>query len=127
MDAVISQEAFLHVPNLARALAEAHRILKPGGRLAYTNWVAQRPLSQADRELMWQGMAVAPLYSLEAQRDLLQRAGFAVVSVDDLTRDWGVILEQRLAMYHKLRGEAERPARRPATMPSIAPTCVSSS
>ena len=108
MDAVISQEAFLHVPDLARVLGEAHRILKPGGRLAYTNWVAERPLSPADAELMWQGMAVAPLYSFEAQRDLLQRAGFAVLSVDDLSRDWGVILEQRLAMYQTLRGEAEQ-------------------
>ena len=55
-----------------------------------------------------QGMAVAPLYSFDAQRDLLQRAGFAVVSVEDLSRDWGVILEQRLAMYQTLRGEAEQ-------------------
>ncbi len=86
MDAVISQEAFLHVPDLPRALAEAFRILRPGGRLAFTNWVAEQPLSSADADLMWQGMAVARLYSAEAHRDLLERAGFRVVSVEDLTR-----------------------------------------
>jgi sarcosine/dimethylglycine N-methyltransferase len=107
MDAVISQEAFLHVPNLGRALAEAFRVLRTGGRLAYTNWVAARPLSEADTELMWQGMAVASLYSIEEQRSLLERAGFRVVSVDDLTGEWGPILEQRFAMYRKLRREAE--------------------
>ena len=107
MEAVISQEAFLHVPDLPCALAEAFRILRPGGRLAFTNWVAEQPLSSADADLMWQGMAVSRLYSAEAHRDLLERAGFRVVSVEDLTRDWGTILEPRLAMYRKLRGEAE--------------------
>ena len=107
MDAVISQEAFLHVPNLGRALAEAFRILRTGGRLAFTNWVAERPLSEADTELMWQGMAVAPLYSFQEQRALLERAGFRVVSVEDLTAEWATLLEQRLAMYRKLRREAE--------------------
>jgi sarcosine/dimethylglycine N-methyltransferase len=108
MDAVVSQEAFLHVPDLARVLGEAHRVLKPGGRLAYTNWVVEQPLSPADTQLMWQGMAVAPLHSFQAQRDILTCAGFSVLSVEDLTADWGVILEQRLAMYQTLRGEAEQ-------------------
>ena len=37
VDAVVSQEAFLHVPDKAKALSEAHRILKDGGRLAVTS------------------------------------------------------------------------------------------
>jgi ubiquinone/menaquinone biosynthesis C-methylase UbiE len=107
MDAVISQEAFLHVPDNARTLAEAHRILKPGGRIAFTTWIAPRPLSAADRDLMWRGMAVASLYSLDEYGDLLRRAGFTVQSTEDLTAEWGEILRQRLVMYRKLRGEAQ--------------------
>lgn len=107
MDAVISQEAFLHVPHTACALAEAHRILKPGGRLAFTDWIAPRPLSEADRDLMWRGMAVASLHSLDDYRGLLQDAGFIVQAAEDLTAAWGEILRQRLAMYRRLRGEAE--------------------
>jgi len=106
-DVVISQEALLHVPDKARALAEAYRILKPGGRIALTDWIAHRPLSDADRKLMWQGMAVADLYGLQTYADLIRRAGFSVNSVEDLTADWGVILKQRLAMYRKLREEAQ--------------------
>ena len=108
MDAVISQEAFLHVPELPRAFAEARRILRPGGRFAFTNWVAEQPLTQADRQLMWDGMAVQRLYSFEEHRKLLEDAGFSVVSAEDLTADWATILELRFAMYRKLRGEAER-------------------
>lgn len=107
-DAVISQEAFLHVPELPRALAEAFRILKCGGRFAFSNWTAPRPLSADDARLMWDGMAVQKLYSAAEQADLLRVAGFTIVGTEDLSRSWGEILKQRLAMYQKLRGETEK-------------------
>ncbi len=104
-DVVISQEALLHVPDKERTLAEAFRILKPGGRLVFTDWVAHRSLSEADRKLMWQGMAVTGLFSLPAYAELIRKVGFNVYSTEDLTADWGTILKQRLAMYRKLREE----------------------
>jgi len=105
IDVVVSQEALLHVPDKRRTLAQAFRILKGGGRIAFTDWVAHRPLSAADRELMWQGMAVTQLYTLPAYADLVREAGFAITSVEDLTNEWGAILTQRLAMYRRLREE----------------------
>jgi sarcosine/dimethylglycine N-methyltransferase len=107
VDAVISQEALLHVPDNLRALQEAHRILKPGGRIAFSTWIAPQPLSEPDRDLMWRGMAMASLHSLRGYQALLQEAGFTAIAMEDLTADWGEILRQRLAMYRKLRGEAE--------------------
>lgn len=104
-DVVVSQEALLHVPDKERALAEAHRILKPGGRIAFTDWVAHRRLSDADRALMWQGMAVADLYDLPTYAKLVREAGFVVSSVENLSREWSEILNDRLAMYRKLREE----------------------
>lgn len=77
-DVVISQEALLHIPDKSRALVEAYRILKPGGRIAFTDWVAHRPLSDADKGLMWRGMAVTDLYSLENYSELVRKAGFSV-------------------------------------------------
>jgi sarcosine/dimethylglycine N-methyltransferase len=107
-DVVVSQEALLHVPDKARTLAEAFRILKPGGRIAFTDWIAHRPLSDADKELMWQGMAVADLYNLQTYAELIKKTGFIVGLVEDLTADWGIILKQRLAMYIKLRAETQQ-------------------
>jgi ubiquinone/menaquinone biosynthesis C-methylase UbiE len=108
VDVVVSQEALLHVPDKERTLAEALRILKPGGRIAFTDWVAHRPLSDADRKLMWQGMAVADLYDPQTYAELIKKVGFTVNSVEDLTADWGIILKQRLVMYRKLREEAQQ-------------------
>jgi sarcosine/dimethylglycine N-methyltransferase len=84
VDVVISQEALLHVPDKERALAEAYRILKRGGRIVFTDWVAHHPLSEIDKKLMWQGMAVADLYSLQKYAELIERTGFDIKSVEDL-------------------------------------------
>jgi sarcosine/dimethylglycine N-methyltransferase len=106
IDAVVSQEALLHVPDKGRALAEAFRVLKPGGRLAFTDWTPDAPLSAADADLLWRGMAAQSLQSVANYRALLEGVGFHVIAVDDLTREWGLILAERLAMYRKLREEA---------------------
>ena len=106
-DAVVSQEALLHVPDIARAFAEAYRLLRPGGRLAFTNWVAHQPLSAADAKLLWDGMAAATLIDIDRHAELLRSVGFKIEAIDDETEAWGVILAERLRMYQKLRGEAE--------------------
>lgn len=106
-DAVVSQEALLHVPDIARAFKEAYRVLRPGGRFAFTNWVVHRPLSEAQRQLLWDGMAAATLISIDEHTQLLRDAGFEVEAVEDETEAWGAILAERLRMYNKLRGEAE--------------------
>ena len=98
----------LHVPNLARAIAEAWRLLRPGGRFAFTNWVTHLPLSAADTQLLWDGMAAATLISIDTHTGLLRDAGFKIDTIDDETDAWGVILADRLRMYQKLRVEAEQ-------------------
>ena len=107
-DAVVSQEAFCHVPDVKRAVAEAVRILRTGGRLAFTDWVANEPLSAADVQLMWEGMAIQPLRSISEYRNVVENAGFKVISTKDLTEEWRPILKERLAMYQALREEARR-------------------
>ena len=107
MDAVVSQEALLHVFDKGRALGEAFRILRPGGRLAFSDWVCHASLPEADAALMWEGMAAQTLQSLPDYHRLLETIGFRVLAIEDLTLEWGPILQQRLAMYQAMRREAE--------------------
>jgi sarcosine/dimethylglycine N-methyltransferase len=107
IDVVIGQEAWLHVPDRRRMIGEAFRILRSGGRLAFTDWIVHEPLAPEDADLLWEGQAVQPLESQSSYRNLLTEIGFQVVSSKDLTGQWAVILKERLAMYQKLRKEAE--------------------
>jgi SAM-dependent methyltransferase len=84
-DVVVSQEALLHVPNLARALGEAYRVLRPGGRIAFTNSVTHHPLSPADARLLWDGMAAVTLIGIDRHVELLRGCGFVIDTVEDET------------------------------------------
>lgn len=107
MDAVVSQEAFLHLPDKASVLREARRILRPGGRLAFTDLFRHAPLAATDADLLWEGMAIQPVETLDGYRALLAAAGFTIVRLEDLTEDLRPVLRQRFAMYQVMRGEAE--------------------
>lgn len=103
MDAVISQEALLHVPDKRAALTEAYRVLKPGGHLVFTDWVEHGPLQPTDAQCLWQGIAAQSVQTIAAYERLLREVGFHHTRTEDLTADWGMILQQRFAMYRALR------------------------
>jgi ubiquinone/menaquinone biosynthesis C-methylase UbiE len=107
VDAVVSQEALLHVPDKGHALREAFRILRRGGRLAFTDLIRHETLPEEDTKLLWDGMAMQSLQDPADYRRLLETAGFRVVSIEDLTAEWGPILTERLNMYLRMRSEAE--------------------
>jgi len=107
-DACLSQEALLHVADKAAVLAEARRVLLPGGRLAFSDWIAHSGLGDLERARLADWMAAVTLQSLDGYRALLGRVGFRGVEAEDLTDEWRAILRERLAMYRALREQTVR-------------------
>ena len=98
-DAVVSNFGIHHVPRPERALAEAFRILRPGGRLVFTSWAA--PADNIAWQLLFDavrlhgdpGAAKAPpsgggLNSVEVVLRLLRDAGFTKPAAETVRREW---------------------------------------
>lgn len=104
-DACVSQEALLHIADKAAVLGEARRVLVPGGRLAFSDWIAHPTLGDGERRRLGEWMAAVTLQSLDGYRALLGRAGFRAVEAEDLSEAWRPLLHERLRMYRGMARE----------------------
>jgi SAM-dependent methyltransferase len=93
------------VPDKAAVLAESARVLKPGARLAFSDWVARSRLEANERHRLEEWMAAVTLQSIAGYRELLARAGFGAVTAEDLSAEWIGILRERLRMYRSMRAQ----------------------
>ncbi len=105
-DACISQEGFLHVEDKLAALAGCRRLLVPGGRLAFTDWIATARLGGREREWLRRWTAAVTLQTLDGYRVLLGRAGFTEVEAEDLAGEWRPVLRARAERHRAVRDEA---------------------
>lgn len=104
-DVVIGQEAFCHIPDKAHLIRECARVLREGGRIAFTDILATAKTTDAERQRLEEEMTFNELGSLDSYRSALAEAGFAIEIVEDLSEDWRVILVDRLAMYRRLKDQ----------------------
>jgi SAM-dependent methyltransferase len=70
-DIVIGQEAWCHVPDKARLIAECARVLKPGGAIAFTDILRRESLQAAELQRMQEAMAFPTLETLDGYSRLL--------------------------------------------------------
>ena len=87
VDVVISNCVINLSADKRRTLQEAARVLKPGGRFAVTDIIADPDMDDATREDMeqWTG-CIAGALTDEEFRDALEAAGFAAVEVNETHR-----------------------------------------
>ena len=101
-DVVIGQEAFAHVPDKPRLIAECARVARPGGIVAFTDILRREGLSDSEFERLRRGMTFQSLKSLDGYGRLLAASGCIVIARDDLSVRWTEVLKGRLEMYRTL-------------------------
>lgn len=79
-----SQEAFLHAVDKAQVLAEAHRVLKPGGRLVFTDILVRDGTPDEIRERIYQRVNAPEMWDVDDYRRGLTNLGFAI----EIEEDW---------------------------------------
>ena len=101
-DVVIGEEAFCHVPDKPRLIAECARVVRPGGRIAFTDILRRDALDEATERRLHDEMTFQDLESPDGYRRFLETNGLEVVVQEDLGPLWTRILRDRLAMYRSL-------------------------
>jgi len=79
-DVYWSQEAFLHAADKATVLAEARRVLKPGGAIVFTDLLVRNGTPEADRERIYARVKSPDMWDTPAYLAALEQAGFEVAT-----------------------------------------------
>jgi len=128
-DAAASNFGIHHIPRPERAVGEIHRVLRPGGRFAFTSWAA--PAENIAWKRLFDAIgahgdpdaAKAPpsggnLATAEATLRLLRAAGFADARAEPVEREWH--LPSAAALVGALRRGTVRTAALIAAQPEAA-------
>jgi ubiquinone/menaquinone biosynthesis C-methylase UbiE len=86
-DFVWGEDAWCYVEDKPQLIAEAARIVKPGGTIAFTDWLeGPAGLSDAEAERFLRFMKFRTLCSISEYRDLLEKNDCEVVAAEDTGR-----------------------------------------
>jgi len=101
-DVVWGEDAWCYVTDKDKEIAEAARVLKKGGTIAFTDWVeGPKGLSDADGERINRFMKFPYMESQKGYEALLKKHGFAVKVSDDLTSDFADHIQLYIDMLTK--------------------------
>jgi len=103
--AVVSQEAFAHIPDKPRLIAQCAQALQPGGRLLFSDITHRGRLGPDDAARLFEGMRFSEIATAADYTGWLEGAGLRIETVLDLTGEWTRILVERHAMYRSLEDQ----------------------
>ncbi len=85
-DFVWGEDAWCYVVDKPRLVAEAARIVRPGGTIAFTDWVEGPGLTDAEARRFCEFMKFPNLLDVGGYRRLLEQNGCAVLTAEDTKR-----------------------------------------
>jgi len=87
-DVVWGQDAWCYVTDKDRLIAEAYRVLKPGGIIAFTDWIQVGNMTEQEWNDLNSFMAFPYMETLDGYEQILKKIGFEVIEKKDLSEDF---------------------------------------
>ena len=111
-DAIVCMDAICHLPDRGRLLGEWRRVLRPGGRMLYTDPVVVTGLVSNEELATRSSTGYFEFCPPGVNERLIGQAGFELVRAEDVTenevevsRRWHAARQQRAAELIRLEGE----------------------
>jgi ubiquinone/menaquinone biosynthesis C-methylase UbiE len=103
-DVVWGQDAWCYITDKQRLIEECARVLKPGGVLAFTDWLEKGPMTDEEWTALNAFMVFPYMETLEGYATLAEEAGLAVVEKEDLSPDFAEHIQMYLdQVQHQFR------------------------
>lgn len=87
-DIVWGQDAWCYVTDKERLIREAHRVLRTGGIIVFTDWIQAGNMTENEWEILNNFMAFPYMESLDGYEQILKEAGFVITEKEDMTPDF---------------------------------------
>jgi sarcosine/dimethylglycine N-methyltransferase len=105
---MISQEAFLSIPDKRILFNETRRVLKEGGKIGFTDITALRKVDYQENPSYYEQWNVYDLPTEAQYVKVLENCGFNIIKTKDLSSLWKRILKVRYEMYLSLKEDTEK-------------------
>ncbi|ASQ45460.1 class I SAM-dependent methyltransferase [Legionella clemsonensis] len=102
-DRVIGQEAWVHIADKKALFSECKRVLKPCGKLGFTDVVIKKDLTSKELLRLHEEMACYGLITSNEYEDEIKQGNLTLTGKEDLSSNWANILSDRLKMYRNLK------------------------
>jgi len=97
-DVVWGQDAWCYITDKKRLIEECARVVKPGGVVAFTDWLEVGPMSDDEWNALHAFMVFPYLETLDGYAALAESAGLVIVEKEDLTPDFAKHIQKYLDM-----------------------------
>ena len=87
-DVVWGQDAWCYITDKERLIQECARVVKPGGGVAFTDWLETGPMTDEEWTALHTFMVFPYMETLDGYAALAEAAGLAVIEKEDLTPDF---------------------------------------
>ncbi len=88
-DFIWGEDAWCYVDDKTKLIAEAVRVLKPGGTIAFTDWIeGPKGMSEEEAKRINGFMKFPYVESLNGYKALFEKNGLTVVETEDLTEEF---------------------------------------
>jgi len=95
-DVVLGQDAWCYITDKKRLIEECARVLKPGGVLAFTDWLEIGSIPKEEWEALHTFMVFPYMETLEGYAKLIENTGLTLEKKEDLSPDFAKHIQMYL-------------------------------